>query len=121
MNSVKKMMEVTPEWVLCISSISMQADSLGNVNLTASRNSFSDNISVALKTLGIVYTLTLEDDEIGESWLKFIFKYEDIREECPMIWISMIEQLDPNDVSEIDFLRSFYMRFATSQKPNGKI
>lgn len=79
---MKKIIELTPEWVLNEFSHSLYADGMGIISVYTHCAANATWITKALDTLSIPYK-AMEDSELQSFF--FEFKIEDIQEECPIL------------------------------------
>jgi hypothetical protein len=92
---MKRLIEITPEWVLSELPISLYADGCGNISIDTDRATDASWIKLALKTLLIPY----EENEYGDGNMTFIdieFHIEDLRTECPTLYKKM-KEMDTNN------------------------
>ncbi len=87
---MKKIMELTPEWVLEKLPHTMYADGKGNVTISSDNVSDSHWIDLALDTIGIKYeSVTVGYDPDPEKQyfeVQWEFKIEDIKVDCPALY-----------------------------------
>jgi len=87
---MKKIIELTPEWILDKLTVTNHADGRGNVTITADSVSDSHWIDLALATLGVKYeTNTIGYDPDPEKQyfeVQWEFKIEDIKADCPALY-----------------------------------
>ncbi len=87
---MKKIIELTPEWILNKLPITHYDDGKGKITICADTVSDSRWIDLALETLGVKYeTWTVGYDPDPEKQffeVQWEFKIEDIKSECPSLW-----------------------------------
>lgn len=88
MRKNKKLVEITPEWILGSLSESTGADGYGNMCICA--NSLSDGnwILMALNTLKIQFEVN-KNAEFEDILFSFEFKIEAIKFDCPTLYDAM--------------------------------
>ena len=94
---MKKMIQLTPEWVLNKLSHSHYADGKGNLSVQTCHVSDANWIALALDSLDVTYE---EYEFYDETFLfNFDFRLEDIKDECPMLYKNFTSMDDRNKIS----------------------
>jgi len=86
----KKLVEITPEWVLDNLSDSMYADGYGNMSVYTSSVSDYNWMRLALRTLKITFEES-DNDDYEDRLLSFGFRIEAIKDECPSLYERMFK------------------------------
>lgn len=94
---MKKVIQLTPEWVLNKLSHSHYADGKGNLSVQTGHVSDANWIALALNTLDVTYEeYEFYDDET--FLFSFDFKLEDIKKECPLLYKNFTSMDDHNKI-----------------------
>lgn len=94
---VNKPIEITPEWVLNELPISHYADGSGNVSVDTDTKANAKWIESALNHLCIPYTQN-EYGDVLNIFFDFEFKLDDLRKDCPNLYIRMKELDAKNNI-----------------------
>ena len=90
-NKTKKMIELTPEWVLTLLSDVFFADGNGKATVRTTEMYNSEWINLALDTLKIKWELFESEIEF-DYYYDFEFQIEDIKEECPSLYRKLTDE-----------------------------
>jgi hypothetical protein len=95
---MKKIIELTPEWVLEKLPHSHYSDGKGNSSVYTGNATDANWIELALNSLNIAYEVNDYVDGNNEILFGFDFRIGDIKSECPSLYKRM-KELDSNNFS----------------------
>jgi hypothetical protein len=102
---VKKILELTPEWVLDKLSQTSYADGDGNISVYTDDATDANYIELALDYLQINYEAYDYLDGNDDFVFVFDFRIEDVKEECPSFYKSM-KELDINKLNYKNLIKN---------------
>lgn len=96
---MKKLIELTPEWVLENLPDSMYADGYGTMSVYTENPDNASWISLALNTLKIPFSESEfdESDDWDDLMISYKFKIEDIKADCPSLY-EFMKNLDRDNL-----------------------
>jgi hypothetical protein len=92
-----KLIELNPEWILNEIPISHYADGNGNISIDTDSSTDAKWLMLALNTLCIPY----QEDDFGDgdtNYFGFNFRIEDIKKDCPTLYICLKEMDAKNKI-----------------------
>lgn len=94
---IRRILELTPEWVLEKLPDASYADGNGNISVYADDATNANFIELALDSLHINYESYDYLDDNDDFVFGFDFRIEDIKEECPSFY-EFMKEIDNNNL-----------------------
>jgi hypothetical protein len=102
---VKKILELTPEWVLDKLLQTSYKDGDGNISVYTDDATDANYIELALDSLHIKYEAYDYLDDNHDFVYGFDFRIEDVKEECPSFYESM-KELDRDNLNYKNLIKN---------------